>query len=382
MTALLDGVVVLELGNGVPVGYAGRVLRSLGARVIKAEAADDLDSVRGYGASCSRHAPLACSYWHLHGAKTRVILDCEPAALPAVLADWMGAADITIAGSGPLGDAVEAAVALPAGADASVVRIVGSTTDVPGVVLRADESAGMATGLRDQYGMERPPEGLRFDISEVNTASKAAATAALALVRTDMSQPARVDIGVYEASFSMIEIAVQTTLLGELFEGGGVNIIGSPLANPHFCADGKAVLINIYGRGVWERTCRAIGRMDLVDDPRFVETFARWAYGMELRELLDAFCTAHDRETVIRRLWEERVPSAPVLDVAELLRDPQVQDRGIAREGGMGSCFVIDGERDPLLPATREEMTQALALLGATTGEYEEGLHAVRVHIR
>ena len=38
-----SGVVVLEVGDGLPVGYAGRVLRALGATVVKLEDAAEPD---------------------------------------------------------------------------------------------------------------------------------------------------------------------------------------------------------------------------------------------------------------------------------------------------------------------------------------------------
>lgn len=383
MAGLLDGVVVLELGNGVPVGYAGRVLRSLGAAVVKVEAAEALDDVRTYGASCRRHAPLACSYWHLNGAKARIVLEGAGAERTALLARWMANADITIAGGGPLGIEVAAASALPVAANASFVRIVGATTEVPGVVLRPDESAGVAAGMRDIYGAPRPPDGLRFDLVEINAGVKAAATASLALVRSNADEgPARVDIGVYEAAFSAIEIAVQTTLLSQQFDAASPDMVGSPLAAPNVCADGGSVLINIYGRGVWERACRAMDRPDLDGDARFMDTFARYAFAPELREVLDNFCAKHDRDTVIARLWGERIPSAPILAVGELVQDPQVQARGIVRDGRVASCYLVEGDRDPLTPAGEVEAVQALAHFGGPAGHWEEGLHAVRVAVR
>src|SRR5437870_5086546 len=115
---LLEGVMVLEVGNGVPAGYCGRVLRSLGADVLKIEAADELDSVRGYGVSCPVHGPLACAYCHLNGAKSRLILSGGTAdEQVAFLRTLLPSVDAVVLGNGALATAVADAMsagALPA----------------------------------------------------------------------------------------------------------------------------------------------------------------------------------------------------------------------------------------------------------------------------
>ncbi|MCC7363824.1 MAG: CoA transferase [Dehalococcoidia bacterium] len=377
----LSGVTVLEVGDGVPVGYAGRVLRSLGAHVLKLEDAAAPDWVRGYGSPFGGHR-AAASWYHLNGAKHRAVLGGGPAA---ALARLMAASDLTLVGDGTLAHLIEPALALDGAGLPSVVRIVPAVTPPTGMMLRADESAGAATGLRDVYGMGRPPEGLRFDIAEVNAGAHAAAVGALALYRrTVTGEPVRVDVGVYEATFSMIEIAVQTLLLSQAFDSSSPDMVGSPLAAPYYCADGGAVVINIYGRGVWQRTCAAIGRPDLEDDPRFIETFARYEFGQELRDLLDAFCLAHPRDEAMRRLWGQRIPSAPVLEPAELVQNEQVASRGIVAGNRLASPYVINGERDPLEPVGAAQACALFETLcaGWATTDYREDLDAVHIAVR
>jgi formyl-CoA transferase len=369
------------------VGYAGRVLRSLGATVVKVESASDLDPVRVYGASCGEHGDISCCYLHLNGSKCRAVLDRSSDG-PGALAALLGAADLGIIGRGALADSLEAAIERDPARQASFVRIVPCVTPPTGIVVPADEAAGAATGLRDLYSLETPPEGLRLDIAEINAGAHAAATAGLALARRALghAEPTRIDVGIYESTFSMIEIAAQTLLLAQRFQADYPDIISSPLAQSYYCSDGGAVVINIYGHGVWERTCAAIGRPDLLHDPRFGETFTRYQHSDALYELLRDFCASLPRDEAIGRLWAQRIPSAPVLEPAELRSNAQLVARGVFPGDGrrVASCYVIDGQRDPLEPMESAGMAAAFdALAGDTfTASYAEEDHALRIALR
>lgn len=380
---LLAGVTVLEVGDGLPVGYAGRVMRCLGADVVKLEDAHEPDWLRTYGAGCDAHVG-ACSWWHVNGAKHRAALDAEAYSRAPALARLIGAANITLVGEGPLAASVEDALALPEAVNASVVRIVPTVDAVSLPSLAANESAGAATGLRDLYGAGHPPEGLRFDLAEVNAGAHAAATACLALARAHVDpEPIRIDVGVYESAFSIIEIAAQTLLLSQQFDSASPDMVGSPLADAYRCADGRAVVINIYGRGVWERTCAALERPDLADDARFTETFTRYQFAHELKELLDGFCARYARDDVIARLWAQRIPSAPVLEPAELRHNEQVVARGIITGCRIASPFLINGERDLLPPPSRGVMEAGVSRLAgaAFRTHYREDLDAVHIEL-
>jgi crotonobetainyl-CoA:carnitine CoA-transferase CaiB-like acyl-CoA transferase len=206
---------------------------------------------------------------------------------------------------------------------------------------------------------------------------------ALARLQVDPS-PIRVDVGLYESAFSVIEIAAQTVLLAQRFEAESPDMVGSPLAYPYHCSDGGALVINIYGRGVWERTCAAIGRADLTGDPRFIETFARYQFAQELRELLDNFCASHQRDEAIARLWAQRIPSAPILDVAELVKNEQVLARGIIHGSAVASPFLINGHRDPMASPSAPEMEAAVRAFcqDQFTVSYAEDRGEVRIVLR
>ena len=77
----------------------------------------------------------------------------------------------------------------------------------------------------------------------------------------------------------------------------------------------------------WERLCDAIGRPELLDDPRFTDFAGRDRHRGELVPMLEAtFATRRSAEW-LDLLAAAHVPSSPVNDVASALEDPQVAAR-------------------------------------------------------
>lgn len=79
----------------------------------------------------------------------------------------------------------------------------------------------------------------------------------------------------------------------------------------------------------WRSMANAIGRPDLLEDPRFADFAARRRHRDEVvRELVDTFRT-RDCAEWLEVLTAAGVPCAPVNSVAEALRDPQIDARGL-----------------------------------------------------
>src|SRR5262249_43818624 len=147
--------------------------------------------------------------------------------------------------------------------------------------------------------------------------------------------PVRVKLGVYDAAFSMIEIAIQTRLLADMFGEATSDIIPNTLGDPFVCKDEGLVGINFYGKDVWQRGCKAMDKPEYANDERFIETVGRWANGQALREIVDPWCASLPRDEVMRKLRENLIPAAPIIGCDELLKEEQV----VARE-----IIVSDGE--------------------------------------
>ena len=82
----------------------------------------------------------------------------------------------------------------------------------------------------------------------------------------------------------------------------------------------------------WPRVCKAIGREDLISDPRFTTVAARYRNAEELFALLEQWFAATPAEEAMRRLDENRVPAGLVLTVAEAMNHPHLRQRGTVRK--------------------------------------------------
>jgi crotonobetainyl-CoA:carnitine CoA-transferase CaiB-like acyl-CoA transferase len=96
----------------------------------------------------------------------------------------------------------------------------------------------------------------------------------------------------------------------------------------------------------WERLCEAIGRPELLEDPRFADFAGRHAHREEVvAELRETFVTRTTDEW-LEVLGAAGVPNARVNEVAEALAEPQVE----AREG------IVESEH-PNLGTVRQVAT-------------------------
>ena len=121
------------------------------------------------------------------------------------------------------------------------------------------------------------------------------------------------------------------------------------------CSDGRMIAVHLSSQPkFWEGLIKAIQRPDLFSNPLFSARENRIAnyqsLGIELRKTF----VQKPRDEWARRLEAEDVPFAPVLDVEEVIADPQVQHLGTfyssthPQEGevwGIHPPVLFDGER-------------------------------------
>ncbi len=101
----------------------------------------------------------------------------------------------------------------------------------------------------------------------------------------------------------------------------------NPLSNPYETKDGQTIFFNaLQPDRHWPEYCRAIGRPELVDDPRFNTTEARTANNAELYHILRQAFAARTLEEWMPRLVN--LPFAPMQDTVAVTRDPQAEANG------------------------------------------------------
>jgi crotonobetainyl-CoA:carnitine CoA-transferase CaiB-like acyl-CoA transferase len=120
----------------------------------------------------------------------------------------------------------------------------------------------------------------------------------------------------------------------------------------------------------WEGLCRALERLDWLDDDRFKTPAGRVRYADARLELTAEVLTTRSSADWLVRLDAQQVPCAPILTRDELLRDPQIAANGMIVEAIHPSAGPMRQPR----PAARFEGTPAelrsfAPTLGQHTGE-------------
>ncbi len=84
------------------------------------------------------------------------------------------------------------------------------------------------------------------------------------------------------------------------------------------------------GNKIWERCARALGRADLLEDPRYATSASRSEHRDALNAELEKTTRTNTTAHWVAALNEAGVPSGPIYKVDEMFADPQVQHLGIA----------------------------------------------------
>lgn len=111
--------------------------------------------------------------------------------------------------------------------------------------------------------------------------------------------------------------------------------------NAYLCSDDQWLVISGSTQTMAERILRAVGRPDMVTDPRFATNAARLANVDALDQIIEDFIS---RKTLAENLAHFRlheVTAGPVLAADQLMDDPHVKERGVI-------VYVEDSEFGPI----------------------------------
>jgi len=83
---------------------------------------------------------------------------------------------------------------------------------------------------------------------------------------------------------------------------------------------------------LWEELCRALGKPELLNDPRFLSNSERVKHLSELKKVIEDALSKESVDYWVRRLREVGIPAAPIYTVAQALTNEHVLHRGAIRE--------------------------------------------------
>ena len=94
------------------------------------------------------------------------------------------------------------------------------------------------------------------------------------------------------------------------------------------CTDGWVALI-VVSEPQWKSLCRLVSREDLADHPDYAGPALRNQHEAEINEIISAWTRDKSRDDVFQQMRAARLPVAPVRDLAEVMNDRHLHERGM-----------------------------------------------------
>jgi formyl-CoA transferase len=333
-TPALAGIRVLELGSIIAGPFCGRLLADHGADVIKIEAPGAPDPLREWGqAEKDGHH----FFWTVHARNKRcVTLDMRRPEGREIFLQLIDRADVLVESFRPgtlekWGLEPEELTARNPGLVVARVSGYGQTGPLshrPGYASVAEAVSGMRY-LNGYPGGPPPRPALSIGDSLAGMfAAQGVLTALLARERSEQHTGQVVDVALTEACLALLESSIPDyDQAGIVREPSGTRLTGIAPSNLYESADGRWIIIAANQDTVFARLCGAMGRPELVTDPRFRSHTARGRNQDEIDAIVADWAGEHDAETLTRVLEDAGVVVGPVNTVAEVVRDPQFRAR-------------------------------------------------------
>ena len=331
-TNLLDGVRVLELGTTIAGPFCARLLADFGAEVVKVEPLEG-DPIRTTGKRFKDKPLYAAS---LMRNKQLVAIDLRTPEGQDLVRQLADRSDILIENFRPgtlekWGLGYDTLTKNNPGL--IMVRVSGYGQTGPyskrpgyGVVCEA------VGGLRYINGTpDRPPARSNIGLTDCITGLYAAFGAVMALRHREQTGSGQViDTALYECAFSFMEPHIPAyEKLGYVVQREGSAHGNSVVNNLFATRDGEYVHIQGSQTNSFRRLCLAIGRAEILDDPRFNTRLERGKRGEEIDGIVGEWVAGRDYEAVAAALSAGDVVFTRIYSMADIFKDPQYQARGM-----------------------------------------------------
>jgi len=325
----LEGVRVLDLSRLFAGNLLTQVLGDFGAEVIKVEppAGDTLRAWQTAGIS---------THWKIFARnKKSLCLELRKPEARALLMKLVPSASMFIESFRP--GTLEAMGLSPEkllkkNAKLVIVRISGWGQDGPyrrrpgfGTLVEGMSGFAAINGFADREPV-LPPMYLADAVAGLYGAA-----AAMIALREAAKQGGRgqvIDLPLLDPLFGVIgPQAAIYRLTGEVKPRTGSRSTNTAPRNVYRCKDGRYVGLSASTQKMAERTFRAIGRADLVDDPRYRTNAARVTRAGELDAIIGAFVARRTQAANVRFFDKAEVTIGPIYDVTQIVEDPHILER-------------------------------------------------------
>ena len=313
--ALLDGIVVIEVGDRIAVGGCGTLLAQLGATVIALEPSRSAH----HGKWRNRAAAMA--------GKLSVVTPSAPDD-EARIDDLLDAADVVLLSSDDRTSVDAWQRKFSPGTIVADITAFGHDGPYEGHG-GSEECIQALTGIVATTGAaDKPPVAIGVPILEMTSAVYAAASVLLALrVRRLHGLGQRIDI-------SLADTAVNSLANFLALHFGGLRPERSGNRHPLYvpwgsyrARDGYLLACAVTDEQ-FQRVCRAVGAPDLAIDPRYSTATGRLRHFAELDCRINAWAATHTVDECEAAMVGAGVASGPIVRPEDLEREPNLAHRG------------------------------------------------------
>ena len=367
--------------------FCTMLLGDMGADVIKIEKPDGGDDVRRSGPPFV--AGESATFLNIGRNKRSVVIDMKQTEGTEIVRNMAREADILVQNLRPgrlegFGLGYEDVRAVnPAIVYATITGFgrTGPYKDKPGFDLMAQGYSGIM-GVTGHPG--QPPVKVSVPITDLNAGLFTAYGILAAYVnRLKTGKGQHVDSSLMEAgvAYTLWESAIYFTSGRLPGPNGSAHQISAPYqALP--TSDGYITVGGANQRN-WERLCRAIGRAELITDPRFEANAGRMANRPALEATLSETLKTQPMAHWLSVLEAAGVPCGPIYDISQVYADPQVVARDMVVEVEHPTAGTIRNVGIPVKfsetpgnirrppPLFGEHTAEVLAEFGYTTGEID-----------
>jgi crotonobetainyl-CoA:carnitine CoA-transferase CaiB-like acyl-CoA transferase len=333
---ILEGVRVLDFTQYLAGPTVTRLMAELGADIVKVEQAPAGDPARNL--PFKRDGRSAYHVQQNRG-KRSVCLDFSRPETTDVVLDLVAATDVVVENYGP-------GVLDKRGLDYDSLKVVNPRLVMASISAFGRRNSPLAhkvgfdtiaqafSGFMHMTGeRDRPPQFVGVGFADVSAGVHALTGLALALFHRERTGRGQwVDISMIDCLYHAHELNVQLTAANPKLDPkrngqhGGVGFPAGTFQGPQ----GFIVVIALDRQ--WPNFCAAIGRPDLLDDPRYASARDRARARGELVALTEAWmATFSTDQDVLDVLEAHRVPCAPVLSPRQTLEHPYFREREMVR---------------------------------------------------
>jgi crotonobetainyl-CoA:carnitine CoA-transferase CaiB-like acyl-CoA transferase len=329
----LEGIRVIDVSTVLAGPLAAQILGDYGAEVIKVEDPRRGDTMRGHGLSKDGH-PL---WWKMVARnKSCVAINLGTPEGADLLLRLVATADVLIENFRPgtldrwglSYDRLREANPKIVVARVTAFGQTGPYASRPGFGTLAEAMSGFAAITGEPDGPPTlPPFGLADSIAGIATAS----AVVMALYHRDLRSGEGQEIDLAIVDPIITALGPQPSVydqLGIVQKRTGNRSVNNAPRNTYLTRDGVWVAISTSATSIAARVMTLVGHPEVIDEPWFASGADRATHGDLLDTYVAEWIAVRDLEVVLEAFEASDAAIAPIYDVAAMMADPQIADRG------------------------------------------------------